>query len=133
MMTFQPRLKKSRKRAQPKIRFDLEKLNDHSMKRAFQAIITGRFALFARQLVDEDAELDSIFTKFYKIVTDTAHEKKPWVTEEILNYRDQGEDLKKKRSELKGVNDYWEVNKQIRKDLKMENETWTEGYCRAGE
>ena len=96
------------------------------MKRAFQAIITGRFALLARQLVDEDVELN-------KIVTDTAHKKKSWVTEEILDYCDQGEDLKKKRSELKGVNDYWEVNKQIRKDLKMENETWTEGYCRAGE
>ena len=69
MMTFQTRLKNSRKQTQPRIRFDLEKLNDPAMMRAFQATIGGRFASLAT-LVAEDADLDSIVTHFNKAVTD---------------------------------------------------------------
>ena len=58
MMTFQTRLKNSRKPTQPRIRFDLEKLNDSTVMSAFQATIGGSFAPFAT-LVDEDADLDS--------------------------------------------------------------------------
>ena len=73
MMTFQTRLKNSRKPTQPRIRFDLEKLNDPTVMSAFQAIIGGRFAPLA-MLVDEDADLDSMVTHFNKAVTDTADE-----------------------------------------------------------
>ena len=59
MMTFQTRLKNSRKPTQPKIRFDLEKLNDPTVMSAFRATIGGRFAPLAT-LVDEDADLDSM-------------------------------------------------------------------------
>ena len=91
MMTFQARLKNSRKPTQPRIRFDLEKLNDPTVMSAFQATIGGRFAPLAT-LVDEDANLDSMVTDFNKAVTDTAAEllgktcqkRKPWVTPEIL-------------------------------------------------
>ena len=73
MMTFQIRLKNSRKPTQPRISFDLEKLNDPTVMRAFQATIGGRFAPLAT-LVDEDADLDSMATHFNKAVTDTAAE-----------------------------------------------------------
>ena len=66
MLTFQTRLKNSRKTTQPRIRFDLEKLNE-----AFQATIGGRFPPFAT-LVDEDADLDSMVTHFNKAVTHKA-------------------------------------------------------------
>ena len=87
MMTFQTRLKNSRKPTQPRIRFDLEKLNDPTIMSAFQATIGGRFAPLA-MLVDKDADLDSMVTHFNKAVTDTAAEllgkqrrkRKPWVT-----------------------------------------------------
>ena len=87
MMTFQTRLKNSRKPTQPRIRFDLEKLNDPKVMSAFRATIGGRFAPLAT-LVDEDADLDSMVTHFNKAVTDTAAEplgkqrrkRKPWVT-----------------------------------------------------
>ena len=83
VMTFQTRLKNSRK----PIRFDLEKLNDPTVMRAFQATIGDRFAPLA-MLVDEDADLDSMATHFNKAVTDTAAEllgkqrrkRKSWVT-----------------------------------------------------
>ena len=104
MMTFQICLKNSRKPAQPRIRFDLEKLNDPTAMSAFQATISGRFAPLA-MLVDEDTDLDSMVTHFNKAVTDTAAEllgkqrrtRKPWVTPEILDLCDQRQDLKKKR------------------------------------
>ena len=44
MVTFQTRLKNSRKPTQPRIRFDLEKLNDQTVMSASQATIGGRFA-----------------------------------------------------------------------------------------
>ena len=96
MVTFQTRLRNSRKPTQPRIRFDLEKLNDPTVMSAFQATIGGRFAPLAT-LVDEDADLDSMVIHFNKAVTDTAAEllgrqrrkRKPWVTPEILDLCDQ--------------------------------------------
>ena len=73
MMTFQTPLKNSRKPTQPRIRYDLEKLNDPTVMSAFQATIGGRFAPLAT-LVDGDADLDSMVTHFNKAVTDTAAE-----------------------------------------------------------
>ena len=104
MITFQTRLKKSRKPTQPRNMFDLEKLNDRTLMSAFHETISGRFAPLDT-LVDEDAHLDSMVTHFNKVVTDTAAElldkqrrkRKPWITPEILNLCDQRQDLKKKR------------------------------------
>ena len=108
MMTFQTRLKNSRKPTQPRIRFDLEKLNDPTVMSAFQATIGGRFAPLAI-LVDEDADLYSMVTHFNKAVTDTSAEllgkqrrkRKSCVTREILDLCDQRRDLKKRRGEAK--------------------------------
>ena len=43
MLTFQTHLKNSRKPTQPRIRFDLEKLNDPTVMSAFQAVVGDRF------------------------------------------------------------------------------------------
>ena len=74
MMTFQARHRKSRKPTQPRIRFDIKKLNDPSVMNAFKASIGCRFAPLA-MLVDENTELDSIVTEFNKVVTDTSTER----------------------------------------------------------
>ena len=113
IMTFQTRLKNSRKPTQPRIRFDLEKLNDPTVMSAFQATIGGIFAPHAT-LVDEDADLVSMVTHFNKAVTDTAAEllgnqyrkRKPWVSPEILDLCDQRRDLKKTRGEPEGAKDH---------------------------
>ena len=132
MMTFQTRLKNSRKPTQPRIRFDLEKLNDPTVMSAFQATTGGRFAPLAT-LVDEDVDLDSMVTN--KAVTDTATEllgkqrrkRKPWVTPEILDLCDQRRDLKKKRGEPEGAKDYREIKRKIRTEMNMAKETWIQG------
>ena len=72
--------------------FDLEKMNDPTVMSAFQVTIGGRFAPLAT-LVDENADLESMVTHFYKAVTDTAAEhlgkqrrkRRPWFTPEILD------------------------------------------------
>ena len=89
IMTFQTRLKNSRKPTQPRIRLDLEKLNDPTVMSAFKATIGGRLAPLAT-LVDEDADLDSMVPHFNKAITDTAAEllgkqrrkRKHWVIPE---------------------------------------------------
>ena len=131
MMTFQTRLKNSRKPIQPRIRFDLEKLNDSTVMSAFQAIIGGRFASLAT-LADEGADLDTMVTRFNKAVTDTAAEllgkqrrkRKPWVTPEILDLCDQRRHLKKKRGESEEAKDYREIKRKIRTEMMMAKETW---------
>ena len=137
MMTFQTCPKNSRKPTQPRIRFDLEKLNDPTVMSAFQATIGGRFAPPAT-LVDEDADLDSMVTHFNKAVTDTAAEllgkqrrkRKPWVTPEILDLYDQRRDLKKKRGgEPEGAKDYREIKRNIRTEMTMAKETWKQTQC----
>ena len=110
IMTFQTRLKNSRKPTQPRIRFDLEKLNDPTVMSAFQATIGGRFAPLA-PLIDEDADMDSMSTHFNKVIIDSAAEllgkqgqkRKLLVTPEILDLSDQRRDLKKTRTSQKGT------------------------------
>ena len=55
MMTFQVRLKKTRKPNQPRLRFDLEKLRDPDVACTFQATIGGKFAPLIG-LSDEDMD-----------------------------------------------------------------------------
>ena len=125
-MTFQTRVKNSRKLTQPRIRFDLEKLNHPTEMSAFQATIGGRSASLAT-LVDRDADLDSMVTHFNKAVTDTAAEllckqrrkKKPWVNPEILNLCDQSRDQKKTRDEPEDAKDYREIKRKIRTEMKI--------------
>ena len=136
VMTFQTRLNNSKSPTQPRIRFDLEKLNDPTVMSAFRTTIGGRFASLA-MLVDEDADLDSMATNFNKAVTDTAAEflgkqrrkRKSWVTPEILDLCDQRRDLKKKRGLNEGAKDYRVIKRKIRTELKMAKETWIQGQC----
>ena len=103
---------------------------------AFQATIGGRCAPLAT-LVDEDADLDSMFTHFNKAATDTADEllgkqrrkKKPWVTPEILDLYNQRRDLKKKRGGPEEAKDYREIKRKFRREMKMAKETWIQGQC----
>ena len=132
MTTFQTRLKNSRKPTQPRIGFDLEKLNDSTVMSAFQAIIGGRFASLVT-LADEGADLDTMVTRFNKAVTDTAAEllgkqrrkRRPWVTPEILDLCDQRRGLKKKRGDTEEAKDYREIKRKIRTEMMMAKETWT--------
>ena len=67
MMTFQVRLKKTRKPNQPRLRFDLEKLRDPDVACTFPATIAGKFAPLIG-LSDEDMDMDTMISiLFYSI------------------------------------------------------------------
>ena len=41
--------------------------------------------------------------------------KKPWVTKDVLDIRDERRDLKKKRYEAEGAKEYREANRRVQK------------------
>ena len=136
MMTFQVRLKKTRKPNQPRLRFDLEKLRDPDVACTFQATIGGKFAPLIG-LSDEDMDMDTMITTYNTAVTDAASEilgkerrrKKPWVTKDVLDLCDERRDLKKKRYEAEGANEYREANRRIQKAVKKAKEDWIGAQC----
>ena len=136
MMTFQVRLKKTRKPNQPRLRFDLEKLRDPDVACTFQATIGGKFAPLIG-LSDEDMDMDTMITTYNTAVTDAASEilgkecrrKKPWVTKDVLDLCDERRDLKKKRYEAEGAKEYREANRRIQKAVKKAKEDWIGAQC----
>ena len=136
MMTFQVRLKKTRKPNQPRLRFDLEKLRDPDVACTFQATIGGKFAPLIG-LSDEDMDMDTMITTYNTAVTDAASEilgkerrrKKPWVTKDVLDLCDERRGLKKKRYEAEGAKEYREANRRIQKAVKKAKEDWIGAQC----
>ena len=136
MMTFQVRLKKTRKPNQPRLRSDLEKLRDPDVACTFQATIGGKFAPLIG-LSDEDMDMDTMITTYNTAVTDAASEilgkersrKKPWVTIDVLDLCDDRRDLKKKRYEAEGAKEYREANRRIQKAVKKAKEDWLGAQC----
>ena len=137
MMTFQVRLKKTRKPNQPRLRFDLEKLRDTDVACTFQATIGGKFAPLIR-LSDEDMDMDTMITTYNTAVTDAASEilekerrsKKPWVTKDVLDLCDEKRDFKKKRYEAEGAKEYREANRRTQKAVKKAKEDWIGAQCK---
>ena len=123
MMTFHLRLKRNSK---PKhIKFDLEKLKDPKVLETFKAVIGRKFAPFTI-MYNEDTDMGTIITTVNTTVTETASEilgkhrqkKKPWVTAEILDLCDKRRELRKKRFEPEGSENYKEVKNNIKRCVK---------------
>ena len=55
--------------------------------------------------------------------------KNPWVTKNVLDLCDEGRDLKKKRYEAEGANEYREANRRIQKAVKKAKEDWIGAQC----
>ena len=131
MMTFYLSLKRTSKPKHTRLKFDLKKLKDPNMLATFQAMIGGRFAPLTI-MSNEDTDIDSMITTFNTAVTETASEilgkhrqkKQPWVTAEILDLWDKRRELRKKRFELEGSEQYKEVNKNIKRCMKKAKENW---------
>ena len=123
MMTFRVCLKKARKPNQPRLRVDLEKLEDPDVPCTFQATMGGKIAPLSG-LRDEDIGINSMITIYNTAVTDAASEilgkgrsrKKHRVTRDVLDLCDERRDLKKKRYEEKRAKEYRKANKRIWRD-----------------
>ena len=86
---------------------------------------------------NKDTDIDSMITTFNTAVTETATEilgkhrqkKKLWITAEILDLCDKRRELREKRFELKGSENYKEVNNNIRRCMKKAKENWIGEQC----
>ena len=86
---------------------------------------------------NEDTDTDSIITTFNTAVTETASEilgkhrpkEKLWITAEILDLCDKRRELREKRFELKGSENYKEVNNNIRRCMKKAKVNWIGEQC----
>ena len=77
-------------------------------------------------LSDEDRDMDTMISTYNTAVTDAGSEilgkerrrKKPWVTIDVLDLCDERRDLKKKRYEAEGANEYREANRRVRRAVR---------------
>ena len=99
-------------------------------------MIGGTFAPLIG-LRDEDMDNNIMITTYNTAVTDAASEiigkerrrKKPWVTRDVLDPYAERRNLKKKRYEAEGANEYREANKRIQKAVKKAKEDWIVALC----
>ena len=79
-----------------------------------------------------------MITTYNTAVTDTAseilgkecHRKKPWVTRDVLNLCDERRDLKKRRYDEEGAEEYRKANKRVQKALTIAKENWVDTSSR---
>ena len=136
MLTFRLRLKRIIKPTNTQIKYDLEKLKDPTVAKAFQAKIGGKFAPLIL-LENENNYIDTMITAINTAVTETANEilgkhrriKKPWVTLDILDLCDKRRELKKKKGDTDGREIYKKVNTEIRSIMKKAKEKWIKKQC----
>ena len=73
MMIFRVHLRKTKKPAKSRLRFDIGKLRNPYVADTFQTTIGGKFAPLIN-LRDADIDIDSMITTYNTVVTDTASE-----------------------------------------------------------
>ena len=86
---------------------------------------------------NDDTDIDSMITTFNTAVNETASEilgkhrqkKKTWITAEILDPCDKRRELRKKRLEPGGSEEYKEVNKNIKRCMKKAKENRIGEHC----
>jgi len=104
LLVFKMKLKKNKQPANPRIKFDVEKLKDPDVEEIFQAKLGGRFA--ALTLLDND--INDLTNNFNEAVRETAEEvlgrqrnkHQPWTTNDILDLCDTRRALKPTRSSM---------------------------------
>ena len=135
LMTMKLRLKKKPHTANPRIKFDLERLKDPDVADIFQARLGGRFA--ALSVLDTD--LNTLATDLNEVVRVTAEEvlgrqrkkHRPWITNDILDLCDERRALKKnKHSSPEGAAQYRAVNTSVRSKMKEAKENWLDQQCK---
>ena len=137
MMTFKVHLKRHGKQVEgTRMKFNLEKLKDPNVLEIFQANIGGKFAPLL--VISEDpANIDSLVDNFNTALIETAEQtlgktrKKttPWMIDEILSLCDERRKLKPLRISQEHKEEYREINRTVKLELKAAKEKWIEDEC----
>jgi len=133
MMTMKTRLSKRKKQKNPRIKFNLEKLNDKAIAEVFQAKIGGKFAPLL--LVEDIDELTDGYNSALKEVAEEVlgkqrKKKQSWISNEALDLCDKRREKKNKRK--KGpleAEEYRTANAEVRKKLCEDKDTWINQQC----
>ena len=100
MMTMKTKLSKRKKQNNPRIKFNLEKLDDQSIAEEFQAKIGGKFApLLLLENVDELTEgFDAAIAEVaQEVLGKQRNKKQPCISNEALDLCDKRREKKGKR------------------------------------
>ena len=132
------KLKTNQSNKTPRIRFNLDKLNDPEIAEIFQAQVGGKFAALAT--IDQDVETlannlkEALITSAEEVIGRQRSKKQPWVTNKILELCDKRRGLKKdKNSNQEAADKYRTINTKIRNEMKQAKEDWIENQCRTVE
>ena len=134
LLVMKLKLRRKRPNASPRIRFDLEKLQDPTIASAFQAQLGGKFA--ALNLLDSD--INELAGGFRDAVLETAEvvlgrdrkKKCPWVSNAILDLCDKRKALKgAKHTGPEAAEEYRCANKMVRSKMKEAKENWISQQC----
>ncbi|KAK3894356.1 hypothetical protein Pcinc_001893 [Petrolisthes cinctipes] len=133
ILNLKIRWKKIKPAKNMRLKFNIEKLKDPSIRETFQVTIGGKFAPLLA--LEEDTE--TMTTRFNAIMTETAnevlgkhrHKNKPWVTDDILELCDLRRELKKTKNTERGAREYRELNKTVRNEMRRVKEEWIESQC----
>ena len=137
IMNFKTRLKKAKAPKYTRVKYNLDKLKDPTIRESFQASIGGKFAPLL--LLEDDAEdAEALTTKFNLVMNEAAqevlgkqrHKNKRWITDDILALCDQRRELKKAKHTRRGADEYRSISKKIRKEMKKAKQKWIEDQCR---
>lgn len=134
LLTLKLKLKKNNKQGSPRIRFNVDKLNDPEIASIFEAKVGGRFA--ALNLLEDDINTltdnikDVLHETGMEVLGKARKKNKPWVTDDILDLCDKRRELKKtKKIDPVAAKQHGIINKDIRKNMKKAKEQWITDQC----
>ena len=131
LLILKVKLKKNQQPANPRIKFNLDKLKDPNVEEIFQAKLGGRFA--ALTLLDND--INDLTINFNEAVRATADEvlgrqrrkHQPWTNNDILDLCDKRRELKP--SKFSNSKEYRRANKLVRESMQKAREKWINDQC----
>ena len=132
MMTINLRLQKNQKNKNPRIRFDIEKLQDPNIVAHFKATIGVHFAAFHFLEPNINNLVNSVGTAMRnttkEVLGKTKIKHQPWVSNDVLKHCNQRRELKKTRN-TNEYKQYRELNKDIRKRMSKAKNDWINERC----
>ena len=133
IMTMKTRLSRRKKEKNPRIKFNLEKLNDKTVAEIFQAKIGGKFAplLLVEGVNDLTEGYNAALTEVaLEVLGKQISKKQPWISNEALDLCDKRREKKSKRKNgPRDAEEYSNANAEVRKKLQEDRDTWINQQC----
>lgn len=117
---IQLRLQRSKSKSAPQVKLDWKHLTNPLRKETFQIALSNRFATLAQPDNADEMEKqisDAILNCAQPLCPPVRHRTQPWISNEYLDLVE-----KRKRAKLSDYNQYRQLNREVRKQMKEERE-----------